>query len=136
MKFSIIPTTYLICLSLLLTPLTFFVIFQVFKFNKTIFALKNYEITESHTIIDPEENYYIANLYIQHQMWHIALTRFENEIYQGKSSSNLRKAECYNAIGFILHKLGYYTLAKKYYLKSSSVEPQYIYPKKNLLSLP
>ena len=68
-------------------------------------------------------------------MWHIALTKLENEIYPYEAHTTLRKAECYNAIGFIFHKLDYYKLAKKYYIKSSITEPEYIYAQRNLKSL-
>lgn len=132
MTFSIIPITYLICLSVALTPIALFIIFQIFKFNKTIWLLRSNKQV-NHNIYD---NYNIANLYINNQTWHIALTKLENNLYSQCINNNTWEAKHYNAIGFILHKLHYYHLAKKYYRKSYHKDSMYIYAKKNIQSLP
>lgn len=136
MKFSIIPITYLICLSIILTPIAGFVFFQIFKFNRDLLILKINQQSENQSHINIKEIYNIANLYINNQIWHIALTRLENHIYNDKMLNKNWAAKYYNAIGFILHKLDYYTLAKKYYIKSSESDSTYIYAQKNIESLP
>lgn len=136
MKFSIIPIIYLICLSIFLTPIACFVIFQLFKFNNNLLILNNYKQEKSKNTLNAEESYRITTIFMSNQSWHIALTQLENSIYQDSFMATKWQAKYYNAIGFILQKMEYYTLAKKYYIKSSKTDDTYKYAEKNLASLP
>lgn len=135
MNLSIVPITYLICLAFFLTPLAIIIISQIFKFYQNQLYLNKDKINVKNRSLSVSKSYEIANIYIKNQKWHLALMLLENNIHQLDLLDNQWSAKYHNAAGFILQKLNFLNLASRYYQKSSSLDPTYIYAERNLKSL-
>lgn len=128
MIFNIIPITYLISLSILLTPITLLIIYQITIFNKE----KLYMAKEKEKELYHANHYQIANIYINNLQWHLALRNLENDISKPEYLNNQWNAKYHNAAGFILERINYSKLAYKYYCKALKLDPKYMYAQKNM----
>jgi hypothetical protein len=128
---SIIPLTYLLFLACMVTPITVLLLLQVVKFNKQ----KMYTSYVDDFNFNLQNQYQIANIYIDTKSWLIALTILENRLYSNIEINKSWSAKYHNAIGLILEKANTKKLSYKYYLVASQLCPEYVYATKNLKNL-
>lgn len=132
---SIIPLTYLFVLSTMLTPIAIFLLIQVINFNKKQIYLSETLISPNKTDNNFENQYQIANIYIDRKSWYLALIALENEVYANIAMNEYWLAKYHNAIGFTLEQIDAKILSQKHYILSSTLYPDYVYAANNLKKL-
>jgi len=132
---EIIPITYLILLSAILTPIFILLILQVINFQRKEYSLVKNLKSFNLSVLSTEEIYSIANLCIDHKKLCLALTVLEDRLHKNTHISLKWQAKYCNAIGFIFNDISLNITAKKYYEHACRLDPQYLYSRKNLENL-
>jgi len=128
---SIVPLTYLLCLACMLTPIVVFLSLQVIKFNTQKIYISDFD----DFIPGHDNQYQMANIYINHKLLFLALTLLENGLYCNEEMNQYWLAKYHNAIGFILERANLKQLSGKHYLLASELCPEYVYSAKNFENL-
>nr|YP_009294326.1 hypothetical protein Palma_134 [Palmaria palmata]AOM67766.1 hypothetical protein Palma_134 [Palmaria palmata] len=132
---EIIPITYLILLSAILTPIFILLILQVINFQRKEYSLLKNLKSFNMSTLSTEEIYSIANLCIHHKKLCLALTVLEDRLHKNTEMSLTWQAKYCNAIGFIFNDISLYMTAKTYYEHACRLDPKYLYSRKNLENL-
>ena len=124
------PRLYFIFVLLFLTPLSFFVFFQLFQLMKLELFL--YRTTRKNVLLcNSTELLNLFFMLIKKNLWLDAIKLIEVCV----SNNNMNLHQSMNALGFAYFSIQYYSLAKYYYLEALKSKKDYIVALKNLAFL-
>nr|YP_009312817.1 Hypothetical protein ycf37 [Helminthora furcellata]SCW21071.1 Hypothetical protein ycf37 [Helminthora furcellata]SCW23931.1 Hypothetical protein ycf37 [Helminthora furcellata] len=131
----IMPTIYLICLSLILSPITLILLVQNINFYKYKNAIAKLSKESRGQPVEYKTLYNVSQIYIQTHEWHKAIIILDNLILERSTTKITESAKCYNSIGIILQKNSYKNMAIRYYQKATELDSNYTSAIKNLASI-